>query len=109
MKSSTVKNLGIGILCAAIGIVGGYWGWTEGIPYLNARSQFAQEYPTIEKLEQEIVARNIEIDSLNSRLEVLEQKIELQDRLLQERDIQSAISSQLRKLQSAYDKNNTTD
>lgn len=71
-------------------------------PYMQARTQYAKDYPTIEILNQEIISRNIEIDSLNHRIENLEQQVELQNRIIEERNLQSTISRQLKNLQNSY-------
>lgn len=98
------------IVFKVIGIFGGIavalmiiWAcYKYAFPYMQARTQYAKDYPTIEVLNQEIISRNIEIDSLNHRIENLEQQVELQNRIIEERNLQSTISRQLKNLQNSY-------
>lgn len=105
MKSKTFLNICGGILFVVIAIAGGYFGWVYGVPYLVAKSNFDQNYPTIERLQSELTEKDIVIDSLQNKVNVLEHTVRFQEQIISERDLQSTISSQLNKLQQSYDRN----
>lgn len=98
----TFIKISLGILYIAIAVAIIYFGWFIGVPYITAKSQYTKDLPTIQGLEHQISVMQLEKDSLSHRIEYLEQEVALQNRLIEERNLQSTISQQLRNLQNSY-------
>lgn len=95
-------KISISILCIAIAGVIVWAAIKFAFPYLQAKSQYEKDYPSIVVLQSDIESRNHEIDSLTNRVQYLEQQVDLQNRLIEERNLQSTISRQLKNLQKTY-------